>query len=110
MRRMPHQEADRATICEPQEWFRSLGFDLHENFWDVYAIYHTLADYDSGYGYDIERTGEVVSIRPYDEVYPILKTTDQGLLALIGHLDSLYGDSGGVDAYDAYLHAMEKDD
>lgn len=100
----------RQVFNDPAAWFKALSFDAYDDFWDVYAIYHTLTDYDSGYGYDIERTDEGIVVSPYDEVYPILKTTEDGRRQLINELDRLYDGFDGVDSYDFYLHAIEKDD
>lgn len=103
-----NEENDRPEITDWQAWMKDCDLESTDEFMELSSLYHAISDKDSGYGYKIEDEGDALVVDPYDEYLPKLRLMPEDRIAMLNHLDELYGMP--VEAYEYFLHSMEKDD
>lgn len=101
-------ENDRPELTDWQGWMKDCDLGSIDEFMELSSLYHAISDKDSGYGYKIKDEGDDLVVEPYDDCLPILRLSSGDRVAMLNHLDGLYGMP--VEDYEYFLHSMEKDD
>ena len=98
----------RTNMTDWKIWMDACDLGSADEFMEISSLYHAINDKDSGYGYEVAEKGDVLTLSPYDQSLPSLSLSEEAKAQMLASLDEKYGMP--IDAYEVFLHAMEKDD
>lgn len=96
-------------LYDYNRWFADCDFDFNDDFDEIYSLYRTVKDLDSGYGISMTFSPESneVEIRS-DRNESVLKLREEDREGFVKYLDGLF--ELGMEGEEAYRKAMERDD
>ena len=96
-------------LYDYNRWFADCDFDFNDDFDEIYSLYRTVKDLDSGYGISVTYLpgSNEVEIRS-DRNESVLKLREEDREGFVKYLDGLF--ELGMEGEEAYRKAMERDD
>lgn len=102
------ETVNRQELTDWRVWMKDCDLGSTDEFMELSSLYHAISDKDSSYGYDVSEEGDNLRLSPYDPDLPCLILSEEARAQVIKELDEKY--DMPIDAYEVFLHAMEKDD